>query len=205
MASTERFVRAYIDALDLHAICILTAASSDERVMIRFGRDVDAAVERASAKIGAPAELKATRWCSRNRDAKRIVVTCNAELARVGGGWTALIALKAVEIVAKDFGVTLQTDVSVRERAEAAVRAVELQLETMKRSGQLRAVTRAYKEYRLARAAAGQGAQPWSAWFANYKVRLVRTAAHTAAAVGRDPEIISQPVLPNCREDVGAA
>jgi hypothetical protein len=59
-----------------------------------------------------------------------------------------------------------RSDASLREKAEGAVRAVELQLEVMKRAGDLRPVTRAYKQYRLARAAEGQGAQSWYAWFA---------------------------------------
>jgi hypothetical protein len=47
----------------------------------------------------------------------------------------------------------------------------------MKRAGELRPITRAYREHRLARAAEGKGAQPWCAWFANYKGELVRAAA----------------------------
>jgi hypothetical protein len=82
-----------------------------------------------------------------------------------------------VELVANDLGVALETDASLRERAEATVRAVELQLERMKRAGELRPVTRTYREYRLARAAAGAGAQAWCMWFANDKADLVRAAA----------------------------
>jgi hypothetical protein len=89
----------------------------------------------------------------------------------------AYIAVKAVEIVAGELGVALETDASIRDRAEATVAAVELQLERMKQAGELRRVTRSYREYRLARAATGEGAQAWCAWFANYKAELVRAAA----------------------------
>jgi hypothetical protein len=51
--------------------------------------------------------------------------------------------------VARDLGVELIADVAIGRRAEATVRAVELELERMKRAGELRPVTRAYREYRL--------------------------------------------------------
>lgn len=69
-----------------------------------------------------------------------------------GDCWLALstlVACKAIEIVARDLGVELIADVAIGRRAEATVRAVELELERMKRAGELRPVTRAYREYRL--------------------------------------------------------
>jgi len=93
-------------------------------------------------------------------------------------GWRSVAAAtKAIEIVAADSGVALETDAALNDRAEAAVRAVELELQAMKARGELRQVNRAYREQRLARERLGNRAQPYGAWFANYKVGLVRLAA----------------------------
>lgn len=174
------FVRAYVDALDLTAVCVLAPAAG-EPVTIRAGRDLPAILKRIRIACSDQSiEAKATLWCARHGDAKLIVATCNNQLPQLAGGWWAVsapIAIKAVEIVAGDLGVAIETDASLHERAEAAVHRTELELERMKNAGDLRPVTRAYREYRLAREAEGKGAQSWCAWFANYKMELVRAAA----------------------------
>jgi hypothetical protein len=66
-----------------------------------------------------------------------------------------------------------------------AARAVELELAAMKRNGGLRSINRAYRDQRQAREGCGRRAQSYGAWFANYKVALVRTAAQAAVMTGR--------------------
>jgi hypothetical protein len=86
------------------------------------------------------------------------------------------IAIKAVELVAGDLGVMLEADASLRDRAEATVRAVDLEVEAMKRAGELRSVNQAYRQHRRA--------HPWCAWFDNYRAGLIRAAADLASEQG---------------------
>jgi hypothetical protein len=181
--SQDRLVRAFIGALDLTPIAVF-ALSKNEPVLICAGGGVAGMAKRVSAMTDMPIEAKAVRWCAGGRDAKLIASTCNNELPQLGDGWLAVsapIAIKAVELVAGDLGIIpLESDASVRSRAEATVRLVELELERLRTAGEFRSVTRAYREYRLARAAEGKGAQSWCAWFASYKAELVRAAARRA-------------------------
>jgi hypothetical protein len=189
VANTERLIHAYVAALDLHAVYVF-ASSTDGPVLIGRTKSVADAITRIRTKSDSAVEQLAVRWCARDRDAKRIVDSSRTQLPQLAGGWLAIaapIAVKAVEIVAADLGIMLETDAAIRERAEAAVRSVELELERMKWAGELRSVSRAYKEHRLARESYGRRAQSYGAWFANYKVGLVRTAAQTTAMIGRDP------------------
>jgi hypothetical protein len=167
-----RLLKVFVDSLEMTAVCVI-ARPDRQAVMIRAARDPSALVERVGA------DIYWTRW-ARPDHSRMIVDDTNAQLPKLHGRWlgvTPAVASKAVEIVAGELGAQLTTDVDLQERAAAAVRLVEMQIECMKASGELRAVTRAYRAYRLARAAEGRAAQSWCAWFANWKAQMVRAAA----------------------------
>jgi hypothetical protein len=131
------------------------------------------------------------RWGPDRRRAKHVVDTCRDELARdvelSAGGWLGIepaLAARAIEIVADRLGVWLASDVHIQEHAEAGVCTVEIEVERMKRSGELRDVNRAYREQRIAREATGRKIQPYGVWFANWRLAMIKVAAEQAAARG---------------------
>jgi hypothetical protein len=183
-------VASYIEALDLSAIIVLAPAAAGELSLIRTGLDPVDVAARESERTGQELEIAAVRWCANVRRVETLVGMIEAAFPRTEDGWlatSAIIAKNAIDIVAHDNRIVLYTDEGLRNCAEAAVRAVDQQIEAMRARGDWRRVSRCYKAYRLARTAAGEKAQPWAAWFANYKAEMVRAAAMTAAELRREP------------------
>jgi len=188
-ANRERFIRAYVNAYTraagMAAIYVAARRSSGPS-LIGITKSAAEVRNRLEHETGTTLEIS-LRWCDL-RFAKRIVEACreqlgaDVEVSEDGSlAIEPIVATKAIEIVALQHGAPLIPDVDMQARAEARVRAVELELERMKLNGGLNDLNGRYREYRLARKTEGRGAQRYDAFFANWKMRMVRVAAEQAA------------------------
>lgn len=196
----ERLLRAYVGALDLSAVYVLRVSAA-----VRVGSSSDPA--DVLKRAGAEAVLAFVGWC-RNKDrAFMAVELCQRALGDRGlklvRGAVAAPAEDVVRVlvdVAATIGLELQDEEEVRAIALATVQHVEETFERMMHAGGLRDLNRRYREHRLARVAAGERAQPYSAWIANQKVALIRSTADMVASTsGRLPPHASE----RCRSTKG--
>jgi hypothetical protein len=180
--SSDRLVRAYQKALGLSSIYILGGPNG----LAKIGSTSNLATVRRSAALGG-ATIAAIRWCASERHARFIISNVRGILRQHGRSITPPDAAGLIDEVAAELGITLETDAELQTRAASAVHAVELELRTMLRNGQMKEVNARYRAYRLAQAAEGKKAPAYRLWLANYRAQLIREAAGWTMALHRDP------------------
>jgi hypothetical protein len=183
MSTDDRFVRAYVDALDLIAIY---ATTSPAKARTRLGRGKDpAATLKAMREADPAAALNVIGWC-RPSHVEFIIMTFVDELPAKDVALDLEGITERALQVAESLGVQLQSDDELRQMAEAAVARIETLFEQMMSGGELRALNRRYRQYRLSRKAAGNGSVSYPRWLENYKAEFIRKMAAGLSPGDRD-------------------
>lgn len=160
---------AYREGLGLTAVAVVYSAAAIRIVACRHGGDVALAEgEVASARW----------WCRRAADAERVAAAATARLQRRESSDEAMVqAGKAVAAAAQRFGVALRADEDVCVEATAIIARVDQEMAALQRSGELKAVNRAYRTYRLEASARGEQVLRYADWINKYRQNLVRELA----------------------------
>jgi hypothetical protein len=170
-AARARLVAAYRQGFGLAAIAVI---ASPVGVRIVAG-------ERAEdEKIAATESLQARWWCRRRSDAEDIAAAATARLRRGAPETSAAAkdcAKAAIADAAKRRALDLYADDEVAAHAANAIARIDAELEQLRSSGDLRAVNKSYRSYRLEAAANGEPIVPYAQWMLGYKESLVRQLA----------------------------
>ena len=168
-AADERLVAAYREGLGLVAIAIVR---DDDRVRI--------AADTGSAEPPPDAAIL-LRWCRNADDAVRVASAAGASLRRHGidDGDPDALALQAITRVAKRLNVKLRSEQDIAAEAAVVIEHVTREFEQMHASGDLRAVNKSYRDYRLEASARGERVVPYAQWMRAYQENLVRKTATT--------------------------
>jgi hypothetical protein len=94
-------------------------------------------------------------------------------------------AERAILLACEELGAEIQTDAELQAAAGAAVDRIDGEFQRMLKSGQLREMNGKYREYRLAKNAAGEKAQKYNSFVQNEKVQLVQKTAKLVAGSRR--------------------
>jgi hypothetical protein len=117
-------------------------------------------------------------------------------LKKTGGGvglpWSVPIAM-IVEGAAKNLGISCVADATLRARAQAAVDAIDADFERRRKSGDLKAINRNYRDSRIK----GRRLPNWAEWVKHIKRRACAEHAHKnrlkLLAKREDPAIAATP------------
>jgi hypothetical protein len=172
-AARARLVAAYRQGLGLVAIAVI---AGPDGVRIVAGEHAE------DEKISATEGLQARWWCRRLSDADDIAAAANARLRRHALETSAAardFANDAIARAAKRRAVDLHADDAVLAHATNAIARIDVELEQLRRAGDLRTVNKSYQAYRLEAAACGERVVPYARWMLSYKENLVRQLAAT--------------------------
>jgi hypothetical protein len=173
-------VAAYREGLGLAGIAVLRG-DARAQIAVIGGGDALAADAGDNVAIGW--------WCRRADDAKRVATAATARLRRLGSqdetaaGPAVNFAASsrdisaAVQQTAKRLHVALYSDDDISADAERIIARMNEEIETMRRTGQLKSVNQSYRTYRVETSARGEKAAPYADWFNKYKAKLVRELA----------------------------
>lgn len=168
-------VAAYRDGLGFTAI-IVWSAPEGIRITVPGSADV----------TPAPA---ARWWCRHAADAASVAAAATRLFKRRqsqdGSGLTPGTALsnalvragQAIAAAAARAGVRLYADEDIAREAAEAVARVDAEFERLQRSGDLKAVNRSYRDYRMAAALHGEKIMPYARWLDKYREDFVRKLA----------------------------
>jgi hypothetical protein len=170
-AAQSRLIAAFCEGFGLAAIAVIDGPD---------GVRITAAAPGAEIAC-APAETVHCRWwCPRSFEAEPIAKAAGTRLRnREVIDDVALIACQAVVRAAKQRHVDLRSDEEMLEQAMAAIARIDVELERLRQSGDLRPVNKSYQQYRRGAAANGERVVPYAQWMLGYKQELVRKLAAT--------------------------
>jgi hypothetical protein len=161
------------------------------------GARIIAAGEGAGGTLEAGA-AEARWWCRRVSDAERLAAAAMRRLrrceSRSGAAAVAVpedasspasddasdafaLAAEAIAGAAKRLDVTLFSDDEIAAEAMAVVARVDEEIERLHRSGDLKAVNKSYRAYRIETSARGERTARYAEWMDKYRVNLVRQLA----------------------------
>jgi hypothetical protein len=165
----ERLIAAYREGLGLVAIAVV---HDGERTRVVAGPD------RAGAM---PDKAITLCWCRNADEAARVVSAATWRLRRGSAdeGDPNALALAAIARVAKRLNVTWRADQDIAAEAAVVIGSIEREFEQMRASGDLRAVNKSYRDYRLEAAARNERIVPYAQWMRAYRESLVRKTATT--------------------------
>lgn len=166
----EHLARIYIGALDVVEIFVL--AMPPGRCKIAYGDPA-----RALRDAGADAKVSFLAWAD-PRFADTIVTVARDKVRDQADPDD---AERAILLACDELGAEIQTDAQLQAAAGAAVDRVDSEFERLLKSGQLRDLNAKYREYRLAKNAAGEKAQRYGAFVQAEKVKLVQKTASIVA------------------------
>jgi hypothetical protein len=175
-------IAAYREGSGLAGIAIVLGAAGARVTAI--GPSDDASGEEANIQI--------RWWCRRAVDAERVVSAATRHMRRLesrtgnastpteeaaGEPHVLSLARAAVLAAARRFNAPLQSDGEIAEEAALVVARVTAELEKLQRSGGLKSVNEAYRNYRIEATARGERVVRYDEWMRKYKENLVRQAA----------------------------
>jgi hypothetical protein len=167
--------------LGLAGLAVIHGAAGIQIAVVGEGRDQPASC------VGD--RVAAQWWCRRAADAQRVAVAATARLRRlesrdgaagrsaIGSSPSPSDTVAAIEHAARRLHVTLYSDEEISADAQRIITRVEEEIETMRRTGQLKSVNRSYQTSRMEASARGGKAAPYADWFNKYKANLVRQLA----------------------------
>jgi hypothetical protein len=170
-AAQSRLIAAFCEGFGLAAIAVIDGPD---------GVRITAAAPGAEIAC-APAETVHGRWwCPRAFEAEPIATAAGTRLRnREVIDDVASIACQAVVRAAKQRHVDLLSDEEMLEQAMAAIARIDVELERLRKSGDLRPVNKSYQQYRRDAATNGQRVVTYAQWMLGYKEELVRKLAAT--------------------------
>jgi hypothetical protein len=174
-------IAAYREGLGLSCITIIRDAQG-----LRVS-----AIAPGDSELDPKSDVRARWWCRRAADAKRIATAATARLRRrrpgEGAHSAAELACEHSDLLSQTCGallaaarrhnVVLQSDDEMAKEALRFAAHVEAKVKGLQKSGGLRSVNRAYRDYRLEANARGERAMPYNDWMQKYLEDLVREAA----------------------------
>jgi hypothetical protein len=190
MGQPGKLIRACLGGLELVAVYAIGPRSGRP---VKIGASPNVTRRLADLQIAHWEEIVVHRifWCTAAKYAERVHAACRAALTDAGahmrGDWfdlTSEEAAAAIEAAARSCNVSLEADESIRAAAERIVSTVEAQVEELQRTGGMKEINRAYREYRLKTEAAGGKAIRYGAWIDDYKKKLASTVGEHIRVAG---------------------
>jgi hypothetical protein len=171
---------AYCEGLGLAAIAIVEDDAGPRFAVI--------GPPQAQAASGPPAVAVLRWWCRRVADAERVAAGAARALRRQSKDGVARPSpdaptctphdlSAAIEGAARRLRIALYSDDDIAMDAGRMIARVEAEIESLKRSGQLKSVNQSYRAHRLQASARGEKAAPYADWLNQYKANLVRELA----------------------------
>jgi hypothetical protein len=151
---------------------VLIAGEGGARLVYRAAGDEEAR--------DADATEQARWWCKSTHAVWLVAAVEAAEKRRQNADDAAGDAADlahAVAVSAKRLGIALISDEDMAAEANAVIARLEQEIAAQSRNGALKAVNRAYRDYRLQATARGEKVLPYAQWMARYKAKLVREIA----------------------------
>lgn len=179
-------VAAYRQGLGLAAV-IATADAGGLRIKIA------ACGEEKPAAATDGANLR--WWCRRAADAERVAAAAARIFRResktrpVGVSAAAIasgqpdeseaisLAATAVLSAADKLNIVMQSDSELAAEAAHVIARIEAEMQCQQRYGGLKALNKAYRDYRLETSARGERVQRYDEWMSKYRQNLVRQVA----------------------------
>jgi hypothetical protein len=171
---------AYCEGLGLAAIAIVEDDAGPRIAVI--------GPPQAQAACRPPAVAVLRWWCRRVTDAERVAASAARALRRQSKDGVARPSpdaptctphdlSAAIEGAARRLRIALYSDDDIAMDAGRMIARVEAEIESLKRSGQLKSVNQSYRAHRLQASARGEKAAPYADWLNQYKANLVRELA----------------------------
>jgi hypothetical protein len=180
-------IAAYREGLGLAAVVVTGGGAENLRIKVAaFGEEGH----------GATADGAHARWwCRRAADAERVAAAAARLLRReskklpIGMPAPAVASQQpdeyaaisraetAVLAAAHRLNVVLQSDQEIAEEAAQVIARLEAEMQQQQRCGGLKAVNKAYRDYRLATSARGERVLRYDEWMSQYRQNLVRQVA----------------------------
>jgi hypothetical protein len=153
--------------------------------ILRDSKGVFIAVKNAGEGIAASEQIVLARWwCRRASDAERIVAAATRQIRRAESNGAGeqdedRPISAAIAAVADRLGVPVYGDEVISGQAKAIIAGIEEQMERLQAAGELKAVNRSYRTYRMEASARGGKILSYADWINKYKENLVREIAAT--------------------------
>jgi hypothetical protein len=148
----------------------------------------------STAREAAAAGHALTVWCTSDLWAIELAISARTKLAGsaferdADRRWidaTAEDARAVLDLVASEVGIVFFTAEKISQSAAEVMARVEIEFTRMQAAGELRALNRSYREYRLACNAAGSKAMHYTKWIAQKKARMFRSAVEVSRFTSR--------------------
>jgi hypothetical protein len=167
--SRARLIAAYRQGLGVAPLAVIGGPAGIRLVAAGQGEDSPL----SDAEI-----MHARWWCRRAVDAERVIAAAAAQLRR-SESYDAALAAEAVGRAAKRLHVALQTEQDLIEQALAVIERIDVEVDRMQRSGELKSVNKSYRAYRIEATARGERIARYADWMSDYRANLVRKLAAT--------------------------
>lgn len=174
MKQDDAMIAHYIRAYGLHAIFV---AIGRGRSIAGTTGNIRAAMRRIKSRHGRRARLHSQWWCNNREDAEAVL-----RAAIIEPEWPADDVSAIIENTAAEAGVGLAPAALVSVRAEIAVAAIRSQIETMRKSGDMKAVNAAFRAMREQRLAAGLPTMPYPVFLRRHEIQMLYDVAKAARA-----------------------
>jgi len=168
VAPRPALVAAYRQGLALASVVVIADAATVRVAARRPGE----------AAAGAGETVLQCFWCRRAAHAEAIVGAARSARRGAKDPADALARVCAsVVAAAKRLAVPLHSDAEIVAEAMSAAARLDDEMQRQMRAGELKAINRAYRDYRLAARANGEKCSPYAQWIERYKANLMREIA----------------------------
>ena len=185
-SAAASLIAAYREGLGLASVSLLCGPAG---ICIETERDGGGTEATAKTKL-------ARWWCRRPSEAEWVAAAARARLRRrkavdrdiaafasaaqhETASDEASLASESIASAAKQLNIALLSDEEICDQASAVVARIDRELETLQRSGGLRSINTAYREYRIKASRRGGRILRYQDWMLKYREKLVRELAST--------------------------
>lgn len=181
-------IAAYREGWGLVAVAVVHGPAATRIAALQYDHDALAAEEVVAARW----------WCRRRSEADRVVAAAIARLRRreaneatdrpssiessdsqVASSAAVSLACESIAGAATRLNVVLFTEEEISAEAIRMIGRVDEEMEKLQQAGELKALNRAYRAYRIDASARGETIVRYAEWMGNYRENLVRKLAAT--------------------------
>ena len=159
----------YREGLAAAAVLVITGPTAN-RILV--------ADHQGEAVLGPGEAIHQRWWCRRQAEAEYLAETAARSLRRAReASDRTVLACTCILRAAERLAIPLQSDQDLREEALRVIARLDLEIEKQQRSGVLKSVNTAYRQYRLDASARGERTMRYAEWMERYKTDLLREIA----------------------------
>jgi hypothetical protein len=174
-------IAAYREGLGLAAV-VVTGGAGNLRIKVAAA-DEDSNAEHGRWWCRRAAEAEAVAAAAERlfrRESKKISAGVAAAAGATGQPDESMpisLAKAAILSAANRLNIAVQSDQEIADEAARVVARLEAEMQQQRHSGGLKAVNKAYRDYRLAASARGERVLRYDEWMSKYRQNLVRQLA----------------------------